>query len=579
MSLLVLLTILTTAPELARSQTLAQALNATNLTWTTSGASWSPETSVTHDGVAAAQSGYVFSSMTATLQTTVTGPGTLTFWWQNPSYDNSLSFSVAGATLASIYVHSTWQQQTYYLGSGSQTLKWVYAVITSPGDSYHGYVDEVNWTSGATAPVISAQPIDQSQVVGLNATFTVTAGGSPTLGYHWQLNGTNIPGATASTYTVTNVQPSSIGIYNVVVTNVVGSIVSSNAVLEFGQITGWGAPTYGDTSIPTGATNIVALAGGLYLSLALKGDGTLAAWGLNNYSQTNLPPDLTNAVAIAAGDWDGLALRPEGTVTHWGDNLFGQANVPVELTNAVAIASGHSHCVALRADGTVATWGDSRFGITNVPAGLTNAVAIDAGSGYSLALKADGTVAAWGSLPAAVPTNLARVVAISAGLWHSLALLADGTVNAWGVNNYGQISVPAGLTNVVAIAAGDLHSLALLANGTVVGWGDNSDGQTNIPAGLTNVHAIAAGSYHNLALVGSGPPKISAMAALPMLSAAGFSLSLPSQSGRVYALQYMDSLTDQSWAGLPLVAGTGGTLVLTDPAPGSTGRFYRVLRW
>ena len=68
---------------LVRSQTLGEALNATNRTWTTGGsASWFGQTNVSHDGAAAAQSGAVNNNQSCTLQTTVNGPGTLTFWWK-----------------------------------------------------------------------------------------------------------------------------------------------------------------------------------------------------------------------------------------------------------------------------------------------------------------------------------------------------------------------------------------------------------------------------------------------------------------------------------------------------------------
>ena len=44
----------------------------------------------------------------------------------------------------------------------------------------------------------------------------------------------------------------------------------------------------------------------------------------------------------------------------------------------------------------------------------------------------------------------------------------------------------------------------------------------------------------------------------------GFSVSLPTQYARVYALEYKNALTDSQWTALPLVAGNGGTRVLTD---------------
>jgi hypothetical protein len=43
-------------------------------------------------------------------------------------------------------------------------------------------------------------------------------------------------------------------------------------------------------------------------------------------------------------------------------------------------------------------------------------------------------------------------------------------------------------------------------------------------------------------------------------------------------LEYKNSLTDSVWQSLPLRAGTGGALQLTDPSVVSQ-RFYRVLQW
>ena len=82
-------------------------------------------------------------------------------------------------------------------------------------------------------------------------------------------------------------------------------------------------------------------------SLALKSDGTVVAWGDNDYGQTNVPPGLTNVVAIAGGDAHSLALKSDGTVVAWGYNNYGQTNVPPGLKNVVAIAGGGDHSLAL----------------------------------------------------------------------------------------------------------------------------------------------------------------------------------------------------------------------------------------
>lgn len=58
--------------------------------------------------------------------------------------------------------------------------------------------------TGDQAPTILTQPTDQRVTVGEAATFAVTATGTGTLGYQWLRNGSEIPGATQSTYTLAN---------------------------------------------------------------------------------------------------------------------------------------------------------------------------------------------------------------------------------------------------------------------------------------------------------------------------------------------------------------------------------------
>src|SRR5437762_14280274 len=54
---------------------------------------------------------------------------------------------------------------------------------------------------GAIAPYINTQPANQTVSVGQTATFSVGVAGTPPLTYHCQKNGSDIPGATLSSYT------------------------------------------------------------------------------------------------------------------------------------------------------------------------------------------------------------------------------------------------------------------------------------------------------------------------------------------------------------------------------------------
>ena len=228
----------TTSAVAALEVTLADivwATGTTNLPWSVSGSGvWFGQTNTSHDGLAAVQSGAITNNRTCILQTTLAGPGTLTFWWRVLSQTNSdvLALTVGGLTQASISGEVDWQQQTIYLGPGSQTVQWVYSKDnTGSSGEDAGWLDEVNFTPGTTSPVLLSQPASQSQRTGLNVIFSVAAAGTPPLKYQWRFQGTNLLGATASLLNLTNIQPAQAGNYTVVVTNNYGIVTSAVAVL------------------------------------------------------------------------------------------------------------------------------------------------------------------------------------------------------------------------------------------------------------------------------------------------------------------------------------------------------------
>ena len=71
-------------------------------------------------------------------------------------------------------------------------------------------------------PGIVSPPNSLSVLPGRTVPFSVKASGAEPLSYQWEFNGTAIPGATGTNYTVTNAQDSDMGTYTVVVTNAVG---------------------------------------------------------------------------------------------------------------------------------------------------------------------------------------------------------------------------------------------------------------------------------------------------------------------------------------------------------------------
>jgi len=84
----------------------------------------------------------------------------------------------------------------------------------------------------AVAPAITTQPTNTTAGYMSNATFTVAATGVPAPAFQWRKNGTAIPGATNTSFTLTNVQVTDIAVYSVIVSNTLGSVTSSNATFN-----------------------------------------------------------------------------------------------------------------------------------------------------------------------------------------------------------------------------------------------------------------------------------------------------------------------------------------------------------
>jgi hypothetical protein len=97
-------------------------------------------------------------------------------------------------------------------------------------------------STSSSTPSITTQPANQTVNAGQAATFTVTASGAPPLTYQWQQGGTNISGATSSSYTTPVTTAANNGTkFDVVVSNSAGSVTSSTATLTVNSSSGSGS--------------------------------------------------------------------------------------------------------------------------------------------------------------------------------------------------------------------------------------------------------------------------------------------------------------------------------------------------
>jgi hypothetical protein len=80
-------------------------------------------------------------------------------------------------------------------------------------------------------PAITTAPVSASVVLGNSVSFSASASGTAPLSFQWLKNGVAIPGAISNVLTLSAVSTNVAANYSVVVTNIVGSVVSSSAAL------------------------------------------------------------------------------------------------------------------------------------------------------------------------------------------------------------------------------------------------------------------------------------------------------------------------------------------------------------
>jgi alpha-tubulin suppressor-like RCC1 family protein len=290
----------------------------------------------------------VWVGSSVTLRISVAGVSPFRYQWQHNGAD------LAGATNASLTL-----AQAQISDSG------VYTVVVTNAYGSASSADAIV-TVLASPPLIVTQPTNQVTYLGRPAVFQAVVDGPAPCSFQWLFEGVDLAGATNAALVLPSVRFAQAGQYSLRVSNVYGLSVSSNATLSVVPVLAWGRNDHGQTNLLAIQSNAVALAAGLYHSLALRSDGSIAAWGSNDGGQTAVPASATNAVAVAAGARHNLALLDNHTVIAWGANAAGQASVPTGLSNVVAAAGGLSHSLALRADGSVVGWGDNSFGQTTM---------------------------------------------------------------------------------------------------------------------------------------------------------------------------------------------------------------------
>ena len=316
---------------------------------------------------------------------------------------------------------------------------------------------------------------------------------------------------------------------NPVVSKISGGGFHAIALKANGIPVAWGYNASGQVTIPSGLSNIKAVAGGKYWSAVLKNNCTVQIWGAQGdgeYPIVAIPANKNkNLIQITIGDNHAGVLSTDGKVFAWGNDEGGDENIkniPDFLSGITKIASGRYHMLALDVNRQVYAWGKNTHNQCTIPGivrgSSKNIKGIAAGAHHSLVVYGSGRVFAWGARDRMsdgstsnqthwgagtinhLKAEIRDAIAVACGAHHSLVLKQDKTVVAWGRNDEGQVTGTAtfspycavaepvpNLTNVVAISAGEQYSMALREDGSVYvwgAWGSQVEVRTLLPVGL-----------------------------------------------------------------------------------------------
>jgi len=210
----------------------------------------------------------VAAGQTAIFTVTASGTAPLAYYWMKGGTPLANGGNVSGANSATLTLTSVLATNA---GNYSVTVSNSVGTATSAAAALTVIIP----------PAITSQPAGLSVTNGGSAPFAVTASGGTPLTYRWLkggiglTNGIKYSGANSSLLTVAALTAADAGNYSVIITNLAGSVTSTNAAL-----TVLGPPVI--TTQPTNQTG--APGSSLVLAVAATGSGTL---GYQWYKGTN----------------------------------------------------------------------------------------------------------------------------------------------------------------------------------------------------------------------------------------------------------------------------------------------------
>lgn len=313
------------------------------------------------------------------------------------------------------------------------------------------------------------QPTNQLVSLGSTVIFNATVQGTVPLARQWRFNGANISGAIATSLTMTNVQATNTGNYDIVASDFSGSVTSSVATLVLISVV-----------VPPGImaqpqSVVVSPSSNATFTVAASGTAPLRyQWRFNNTNlsgATNTSYTRTNSQSADVGNYTVVVTNIAGSITSivatltlaFGDDFDSYAS-PVTVTN---IGTTNGYKIFFNAASGALDF-KAIFGFdystvtypTTIPPAPTTLVGST--RGLYLSVNKDATAAAVAVNLYPVSSSGSGNFALKFDLWLNGANLGTSTEHAlFGINHSGNI------TNRIGLATCDGLMFAVDTDGNV----------------------------------------------------------------------------------------------------------------